>query len=488
MTDRNTGHGQQDSYSADDTGDPAGNTLSPLPGELGIPDVSARPPRSLSRKGLLALGLLIVSLIGVSAMSIERLTKRETKSSSDVSQRASERPAAATTEPRKLELIGAPMASSSAAAAFPRPTSQIPALVPTADEIADGARPIALHRTAQSASVPARNATVSPEDAPVLLVSSQALPPHGVADRTDPDGSGTSADHAEAATPSDALASTASSLRNYQRQLQGMLDTLGHHADGAAPATTEAGVIGIHKDRNSSAMPPANTPAPMAAALLPDRSLVIPKGTAFTCALTTKMISVSAGEVGCQVLRNVYGDDGRVLLIERGSHLDGNYPAGSIRPGVVRIPVVWNRLRTPLGVVINLESPSTGPLGEGGIDGYVDNRWSERIGAALLLSLIDDSVQLVIQDQVGNSGAGNQANTVVLPSTTANTSKLAEKVLDSTINIPPLIYRNQGGIVGIVVSRDIDFSSVYELLPSDESAVAVSAVATPSSSEAASVR
>ena len=33
------------------------------------------------------------------------------------------------------------------------------------------------------------------------------------------------------------------------------------------------------------------------------------------------------------------------------------------------------------------------------------------------------------------------------------------------INIPPLIYQNQGGIVGIYVARDVDFSSVYELKP-----------------------
>jgi len=52
---------------------------------------------------------------------------------------------------------------------------------------------------------------------------------------------------------------------------------------------------------------------------------------------------------------------------------------------------------------------------------------------------------------------------VLFPSTAGNASKLAEKVLDSTINIPPLIYQNQGGIVGIYVARDVDFSSVYEL-------------------------
>jgi type IV secretion system protein VirB10 len=81
----------------------------------------------------------------------------------------------------------------------------------------------------------------------------------------------------------------------------------------------------------------------------------------------------------------------------------------------------------------------------------------------MLLSLIDDSVKLVIQNQSSDT----QGSTVVLPSTTSNTSKLAEKVLDSTINIPPLIYQNQGGIVGIYVARDVDFSSVYELQPTD---------------------
>jgi type IV secretion system protein VirB10 len=112
-------------------------------------------------------------------------------------------------------------------------------------------------------------------------------------------------------------------------------------------------------------------------------------------------------------------------------------------------------------VTVDIESPGTGQLGESGIDGYVDNRWGERIGAAMLLSLIDDSVKLVIQNQTQDQ----QADTIVLPSTTDNTSKLAEKVLDSTINIPRLLYQNQGGIVGIYVARDVDFSSVYELQP-----------------------
>ena len=60
-----------------------------------------------------------------------------------------------------------------------------------------------------------------------------------------------------------------------------------------------------------------------------------------------------------------------VLLVERGSHMDGEYRIASVRPGTVRIPVLWTRIRTPNAVTVDIESPGTGPLGESGVDGYV---------------------------------------------------------------------------------------------------------------------
>ncbi len=265
--------------------------------------------------------------------------------------------------------------------------------------------------------------------------------------------------------------------------MQGLLDTLTQSTDRATGQTTGPTPTGALLGGGSFGGPPHGGPPTggqqgsgaslfggqlqgtatprVAASVLGNRSLTLPKGTAFTCALKTKVISATSGLVGCQVQRNVFSDDGRVLLIERGSHMDGEYRIASFRPGTVRIPVLWTRIRTPHGVTVDIGSPGTGQLGESGIDGHVDNRWGERIGAALLLSLIDDSVRLVMQSQASES----QADTIVLQSTADNTSKLAEKVLDSTINIPPLIYQNQGGIVGIYVARDVDFSSVYELKP-----------------------
>lgn len=199
------------------------------------------------------------------------------------------------------------------------------------------------------------------------------------------------------------------------------------------------------------------------AGFLGDASMTLPKGTLFTCALKTRVITATAGLVGCQLQRNVFSADGKVVLAERGSHLDGEYRMVAVKPGMTRIPVMWTRLRTPHGVTVDLDSPATGQLGESGMGGYVDNRWGERLGAALLLSLIDDAIKYAITGQ--QDAANGDNNTVVLPNTTEQGSKLAEKVLETTINIPPLLYNNHGNVVGVYVAKDIDFSSVYELRP-----------------------
>ena len=451
-----------------------GNTISPLPGEPGIPNVATRQRMAVSTKGLLAVVLLIGSLVAVAAFAIQRFSASGKSANAAESKLVKDKPTAATSEPRKLDMPPTPTAS--AAVATP---PRIPALTPTADELAE---PIGVRRTGSGTPAPGGQKVAPPEDAPILLVTTRpgALPPPGASTRrldatAAPVEGNASSEGVEATDP---IAATSRNLQGYQRQLQGLLDNLtktaalatgqatgqmptgallgGPPMAGTAPVGAPAAGGGLFGGQLQGSATPK-----VVASMLGNRSLTLPKGTAFTCALKTKVISAVSGLVGCQVQRNVFSDDGRVLLIERGSHLDGEYRIASVRPGTVRIPVLWTRIRTPLGVTVDIDSPGTGQLGESGIDGYVDSRWGERIGAAMLLSLIDDSVKLVIQNQASD----RQADTIVLPSTTANTSKLAEKVLDSTINIPPLIYQNQGGIVGIYVARDVDFSSVYELKP-----------------------
>jgi type IV secretion system protein VirB10 len=464
-----------DSVRAENRPDEDPNAIAPLPGEAGIPNVAERQRLAVSKKGLLALGLFVLTLIVIAGFTIQKFAASGKKPDEE-SKRVSDRPTAATAEPRRLDM---PMIATAAASTPTTGGPRIPAIVPTTDELAE---PIGVRRTGTGATGGGNTKVVPPEDAPVLLVTSRPTPPGAAPAPPSRPGEQVAATGTEPrdVDPNDPIANTARNLQGYQRQLQGLLDTLTRstalamgQATGQVPTGALLGGTGVAPTGvapGSTTLPGAGlfggqlqgsaTPR-VAAGMLGNRSLTLPKGTAFTCALKTKVISAVSGLVGCLVQRNVYSDDGRVLLIERGSHLDGEYRIASLRPGTVRIPVLWTRIRTPNGVTVDIESPGTGQLGESGIDGYVDNRWGERIGAAMLLSLIDDSVKLIIQNQANESNA----DTIVLPSTTANTSKLAEKVLESTINIPPLIYRNQGGIVGIYVARDVDFSSVYELQP-----------------------
>jgi type IV secretion system protein VirB10 len=416
-----------------------GNTISPLPGEAGIPNVARRQTANLSWKNISIIGLVLFMVGGITASYLYRFFAESDDSEKDKSM-LRDRPSAAGAGTRQLDMT-------------PPATPRVPALIPSPTEAVD---PIGLRNT--GTATPSGPKALSPDDAPVLVVSSR---PGGIA--------GANGDTTQSSN--DPTASTSKQLQDYQRRLQGLLNNLtqgnalpaGLGSSGAESTpppdigpslrTAAAGLFGGELQGSATPRVKATT--------LGDRSLTLPKGTAFTCALKTRVISATSGLVGCQVQRDVYSDNGRVLLIERGSHLDGEYRIASVRPGTVRIPVLWIRIRTPNGVTVDVESPGTGQLGESGIDGHVDNRWGDRIGAAMLLSLIDDSVKLVIQNQMQD----RDGDTIVLPSTTENTSKLAEKVLDSTINIPPLIYQNQGGIVGIYVARDVDFSSVYALQP-----------------------
>ncbi|MGE0099622.1 MAG: type IV secretion system protein VirB10 [Hydrogenophaga sp.] len=431
------------------TGEPSdGNTITPLPGEPGIPQVTAARSINWSRKGAFGLGMMVLTLVLFAGFAINRYFTSSPTSDEDA-KLVRDRPSAASAGTRALDMTTPP-------------APRVPALLPT-NEVAE---PIGVR-----SSGPASPKGLSADDAPVLIVSSHAGALSGSS------GTSNASLPGEASPdPDDPVGNTSRNLQAYQRQLQGLLDNLTQSATIASGQGGNAASLGAMGSMAGTS-PGAGLPAAaaglfggqlqgsatpkVAASTMGDRSLTLPKGTAFTCALKTKVISATSGLVGCQVQRNVYGDNGRVLLIERGSHLDGEYRISSVRPGMVRIPVLWTRVRTPHGVTVDIDSPGTGQLGESGIDGYVDNRWGERIGAAMLLSLIDDSVKLVIQNQTQDP----QADTIVLPSTTDSTSKLAEKVLDSTINIPPLLYQNQGGIVGIYVARDVDFSAVYELLP-----------------------
>ena len=202
---------------------------------------------------------------------------------------------------------------------------------------------------------------------------------------------------------------------------------------------------------------PSSTPM-VQAGRVPDLNTLLPKGRSIDCGLSVKVVSSLAGLTTCIVTQNVYSANGRVLLIERGSEAVGEYRSG-ITQGQRRLFVLWNRIITPGGVVINLQSPGADALGATGLDGRVDNHWFERIGSAFLLSTVQDAIQYETAKAQAQSGGG----TIVFGNTAQTGDQMAQRILDQSINIPPTIYKNQGDRAVIFVARDLDFSSVYTL-------------------------
>ena len=96
---------------------------------------------------------------------------------------------------------------------------------------------------------------------------------------------------------------------------------------------------------------------------LADLTLILPKGSYLNCILDTAIQSDQAGLVTCTLPEDVYGADGTVVLLDRGSQILGEYRSATLTYGKRRIFVIWDRVRTPTGVIVDIASPGTGPLG-----------------------------------------------------------------------------------------------------------------------------
>ncbi|MGK9086106.1 type IV secretion system protein VirB10 [Brucella intermedia] len=190
------------------------------------------------------------------------------------------------------------------------------------------------------------------------------------------------------------------------------------------------------------------------AGVLGDRNFIVAMGTSIPCVLETALSSDQPGFTSCVINRDVLSDNGRVVLMEKGTQVVGEY-RGGLRRGQKRLFVLWNRAKTPKGVIITLASPATDALGRAGMDGYVDTHWWERFGSAILLSVVSDVTSYANRrlrdsdvDAQNSTGAGQQAAAIAV---------------EQSINIPPTLIKHQGGLVSIFVARDLDFSSVYGL-------------------------
>lgn len=228
-------------------------------------------------------------------------------------------------------------------------------------------------------------------------------------------------------------------------EMPGVMDVGGDAAMSAAPAVTILPKPAVAT--RVSAVP---------AVLLPTRRWWLPRGSFVDCTLETAIDSTFAGLVTCVTAADVFGADGQVVLLERGSRLIGE-AEGSARAGQSRVRVLWQEARTPAGVVVPLEAPATDALGRSGVPGRVDRHFGERFGAALLVSVIDGAIEVAVERERAAQGG---SAFVIEP---RGSQDVLTELLRSTMAIPPTIRVAPGSKVQVVVARDVDFRDVYEL-------------------------
>lgn len=345
-------------------------------------------------------------------------------------------------------------------------TYTVPA--PEGDEL--DARPVPLtHGTGvqtYKAPAPAPAPKRDPRDAPMMVISSawgkgMTVSLVTVADRITPvqaaDGMG------------EDIAQQRARINEQRQAIQAQIkDLMGRVQSGmqaqmppAAPPPAAAASMPPDSNAGAARTNPLST-ATVVAEQLPDKSLILPFGSNLQCQMLSRIATTARGSFQCLVARDVYGMDGRIRLIDAGSYVEGDYEAQNLPLGINAIPVLRPRLRTPDGIVFDLPGEVTGPMGEGGLPGYLDERWGRRLGPAVAMSLLSDTAKLLI----ARESDGATGNTVVIGGGTLQQGdRLAQDVGRRTLDIPPVFRANEGTTVFLHFKQNVDFSKVYALRP-----------------------
>jgi type IV secretory pathway VirB10-like protein len=189
-----------------------------------------------------------------------------------------------------------------------------------------------------------------------------------------------------------------------------------------------------------------------------DRNLVLMPGPV-SCIMDTMIVTGQSEDspFQCHLDRDVLSPT-NVTLMEAGTQVIGSYKSVA-GDGQNRIVAVTASAVTPNGVVVQLGGPLADQLGASGVPGSVDNHWWQRIGAAVVLSLVDNSFGLA---QAALSKGGS---TYLNFNTGGGVGSIGQQLLAKTVNIPPTISVNQGARVALWITKFIDFSDAYRLEP-----------------------
>ena len=186
----------------------------------------------------------------------------------------------------------------------------------------------------------------------------------------------------------------------------------------------------------------------------------VAEGELIPAVLETAINSDLPGMVRAVITRPIYAYTGEDALIPAGSRLIGQYASIATNGAATRrILVIWNRVITPQGISIMINSPGTDSLGRAGVEAdTVNTHFFKIFGTAVLLSVIGATAST---SGVGSYDQPNSAN-MYRQSIAQAFQSSAQAALSQNLNIKATLNINQGAEINVFVARDLDLYNVLE--------------------------
>jgi type IV secretion system protein VirB10 len=200
----------------------------------------------------------------------------------------------------------------------------------------------------------------------------------------------------------------------------------------------------------------------------PDLSRAILQGKIIDAVLESAINNDVKAPVRAIVIRDVYAEYGKNVLIPRGSRLIGEYTA-DVRRGQTRVTINWARIIRVDGLSLNISAMAVDNLGRGGLDGQVDNKYTEILGTAFLSTMLTIASAAAIENITGSTGissastttTGNTIQTAGSPSDyalvkgTKDFMDKASQLVDELAQQRPTIRIAQGTKIIVMVNQDL---------------------------------
>lgn len=173
------------------------------------------------------------------------------------------------------------------------------------------------------------------------------------------------------------------------------------------------------------------------------------------CGLMGTMNSDMPGDIGCQVIRNVYDSvTGKILLIPKYSILSGPYNS-DVNAGQERLLVAFHRLRYPSGATVDLGAMSGADTsGQSGIPADANSHFWSIFGSAFLITGLSELVSRN-QSSSGTSITINSSANTFSGAAGAAMLDTVKRILDRNSGIKPTLTTQGATQILVYVNRDL---------------------------------